>query len=46
MARVVCYTPLHNVTLAELDPQQITALLLAWREQYLELGAGPRCGTC
>jgi UDPglucose--hexose-1-phosphate uridylyltransferase len=41
MARVVCYTPLHNVTLAEVDPGEITALLLAWREQYIELAARP-----
>ena len=41
IARVVCYTPLHNVTLAEVDPREITALLLAWREQYIELAARP-----
>jgi UDPglucose--hexose-1-phosphate uridylyltransferase len=39
IARVVCYTPLHNVTLAELEPSEIAALLIAWREQYIELGA-------
>jgi UDPglucose--hexose-1-phosphate uridylyltransferase len=41
IARVVCYTPLHNVTLAELGPGEIIALLAAWREQYVELGARP-----
>jgi UDPglucose--hexose-1-phosphate uridylyltransferase len=41
IARVVCYTPLHNVTLAELPPVQIAALLHAWQEQYRELGARP-----
>jgi len=41
VARVVCYTPLHNVTLAELDSREIAALMTAWREQYVELGARP-----
>jgi UDPglucose--hexose-1-phosphate uridylyltransferase len=41
VARVVCYTPKHNMTLAELPAADITALLVAWRDQYLELGARP-----
>jgi UDPglucose--hexose-1-phosphate uridylyltransferase len=41
IARVVCYTPFHNLTLAELDSNEITALLIAWREQYIELAARP-----
>jgi UDPglucose--hexose-1-phosphate uridylyltransferase len=41
VARVVCYTPKHNTTLAELPAADITALLAAWREQYLELGSRP-----
>jgi len=41
IARVVCYTPLHNLTLAELDAGEITALLRVWREQYVELGDRP-----
>lgn len=41
IARVVCYSPLHNVTLAELEPVQIEALLRAWQEQYRDLGARP-----
>ena len=40
-ARVVCYTPKHNTTLAELPVEEIAALVDAWREQYLELGARP-----
>lgn len=39
MARVVCYSPLHNVTLAEMAPAEIEGLLRAWQEQYRELGA-------
>jgi len=41
VARVVSYTPLHNVTLAELPADSITALLATWREQYVELGSRP-----
>lgn len=41
VARVVCYTPKHNTTLAELPAADIAALLVAWRDQYLELGARP-----
>jgi len=41
VARVVCYSPLHNVTLAELPEPEIKALLVAWQEQYRELGSRP-----
>ena len=41
VARVVCYTPKHNLTLAELPVGEIAALLGAWRDQYVELGARP-----
>jgi UDPglucose--hexose-1-phosphate uridylyltransferase len=41
VARVVCYSPRHNTTLAELPVAEIAALLGAWREQYLELGSRP-----
>jgi UDPglucose--hexose-1-phosphate uridylyltransferase len=37
-ARVVCYSPLHNTTLAELPPAEIRQLLECWQEQYRELG--------
>ncbi|HTE16915.1 MAG TPA: galactose-1-phosphate uridylyltransferase [Armatimonadota bacterium] len=39
ISRVVCYSPLHNVTLAELEPAEIETLLRDWQEQYRELGA-------
>jgi UDPglucose--hexose-1-phosphate uridylyltransferase len=38
-ARVVCYSPLHNTTLAELPVHEIRALLKCWQEQYRELGS-------
>ena len=41
VARVVCYTPRHNTTLAELPANEIGALLDVWREQYVELGSRP-----
>jgi len=41
LARVVCYTPRHDLTLAELDLPQIVALLETWQGQYRELGDRP-----
>ena len=41
LARVLCYSPRHNVTLAELEKAEIEELLIAWRHQYAELGARP-----
>src|SRR5436190_16453467 len=41
IARVVCYSPQHNTTLAELATEDIAALLDTWREQQLELGSRP-----
>ena len=41
VARIVCYTPKHNATLAELPVAAISGLLRTWRDQYLELGARP-----
>jgi len=41
IARVVCYSPLHNVTLAELDVPAIDQVLATIADQYTELGARP-----
>lgn len=41
VARVICYSPKHNVTLAELAVPEIVNLLTVWREQYRELGVQP-----
>ena len=38
IARVVCYSPKHNLTLAELTIDEIQQLLRVWQEQYDELG--------
>ena len=39
IARVVCYSPKHNLTLAELDVAEIENLIAAWRDQYADLGS-------
>lgn len=39
IARVVCYSPKHNATLAELEVSEIETLLRTWQEQYVELGS-------
>jgi len=41
VARVVCYSPFHNVTLAELPPGRIVEFLRAWQDEYCELGERP-----
>lgn len=37
IARVICYSPKHNVSLAELDTNEIENVVAAWQEQYSEL---------
>jgi UDPglucose--hexose-1-phosphate uridylyltransferase len=37
IARVVCYSPRHNLSLAELEVSEIENLLRVWQEQYLDL---------
>jgi UDPglucose--hexose-1-phosphate uridylyltransferase len=41
VARVVCYSPRHDVTLAELDVDGVDALLRTWQEQMRELASHP-----
>lgn len=41
VARVVCYTPLHNMTLAQMPLEGIVQLLRCWQEQFAELAARP-----
>jgi UDPglucose--hexose-1-phosphate uridylyltransferase len=40
-ARVVCYSPFHNTTLAELPADDVLSLLACWQDQYRELGDHP-----
>ncbi len=37
--RVICFSPKHNVTLAEMQIPEIENVIKVWKEQYLELGA-------
>src|SRR5437773_2429328 len=41
IARVVCYSPKHNLTLGELEPVEIKNLLQVWQDQYKDLGSRP-----
>jgi UDPglucose--hexose-1-phosphate uridylyltransferase len=41
LSRVVCFTPRHDLTLAELPVHEIEALLRVLQGQYLELAARP-----
>jgi UDPglucose--hexose-1-phosphate uridylyltransferase len=41
IARVVCYSPKHNLTLGELAPREIENLLGTWQAQYVDLGNRP-----
>ncbi len=41
VARVVCYSPRHDVTLAELDVDGVDALLQTWQAQMDGLAANP-----
>ena len=41
LSRVVCYSPRHDVTLAQLPQPEVVALLRALQAQYRELGGQP-----
>jgi UDPglucose--hexose-1-phosphate uridylyltransferase len=41
VARVVCYSPRHDMTLAELPDAEVEQVITAWRDQYVELGSRP-----
>ncbi len=41
IARVICYSPKHNLSLAELSVAEIERLLRVWQEQYRDLGERP-----
>ncbi|GAC1627862.1 MAG: galactose-1-phosphate uridylyltransferase [Ktedonobacteraceae bacterium] len=37
-ARVICYSPRHNLTLAEMSPQAIESVVEVWQQQTIDLG--------
>nr|MBC7246007.1 UDP-glucose--hexose-1-phosphate uridylyltransferase [Chloroflexota bacterium] len=39
ICRVICFSPRHDLTLAEMTVDQIRAVVDLWIEQYIELGA-------
>jgi UDPglucose--hexose-1-phosphate uridylyltransferase len=39
LARVVCFSPRHDLTLARMTPTDVDAVLRCWQQQYRELGA-------
>jgi UDPglucose--hexose-1-phosphate uridylyltransferase len=41
VARVVCYTPRHDLSLAELSQGEVESLVAAWQRQYVDLGGRP-----
>ncbi|MEM7117768.1 MAG: galactose-1-phosphate uridylyltransferase [Chloroflexota bacterium] len=41
IARVICYSPRHDLTLAEVTPQAVENLVVTWQQQYVDLGNRP-----
>ncbi len=39
IARVICFSPVHRMTLAELSPEHIQHVVAAWQQQTFDLGA-------
>lgn len=45
IARVICYSSKHNLTLAELERAEIDHLLQVWQQEYSELGRRPEIAS-
>jgi UDPglucose--hexose-1-phosphate uridylyltransferase len=41
ICRVVCFSPRHNLTIANMEPADLRAVVNTWVDQYVELGALP-----
>ncbi|HID06197.1 MAG TPA: galactose-1-phosphate uridylyltransferase [Armatimonadetes bacterium] len=41
IARVLCYHPKHNMSLALMDVDEVVQVVRAWREQFIHLGSQP-----
>lgn len=41
VARVICYSPRHNLTLAQMKANQITSVIEIWQQQTFDLGNRP-----
>jgi UDPglucose--hexose-1-phosphate uridylyltransferase len=42
--RVVCFSPRHDLTMAEMDVAELATVVDVWAEQYEDLGAQPSIG--
>ena len=41
IARIVCYCPRHDLTLAEMEQKEVEALVGTWQKEYVDLGSRP-----
>ena len=41
LCRVICFSPRHDLTLAEMDVESIQTVINLWRKQFAEIGARP-----
>jgi len=41
IARVVCFSPLHSLTLAEMEPKAAEEVVAAWQREHRDLGGRP-----
>ena len=41
LARVLCYSPRHDLSLAELEHRETETLIAAWQREYVDLGKRP-----
>jgi UDPglucose--hexose-1-phosphate uridylyltransferase len=41
ICKVVCFSPTHDLTLAEMNIQELEGIIKAWQEEYNNLGALP-----
>jgi UDPglucose--hexose-1-phosphate uridylyltransferase len=42
ICRVICFSPRHDLSLAQMSGQELRRVVEAWNEQYLEIGAYPQ----
>jgi UDPglucose--hexose-1-phosphate uridylyltransferase len=45
VARVICYSPKHNLTVAEMSPPAITKIVQVWQQQTYDLGKRPEVNS-
>jgi galactose-1-phosphate uridylyltransferase (family 1) len=41
IARVICFSPQHNMTLAEMEPEAVEEVVATWQRTYRDLGNRP-----